>query len=114
MIGEQDREHLDDILRHADEALHFLGELDAAAVARDRKTFVAVSYDLLVIGEAARRVSVELRGRLTAVPWKQVIAMRNHLAHGYDDIELEVVVDTIRNHLPSLMRELRAALRDDE
>ena len=71
------------------------------------------SHTLLVIGEAAKRISGALRSHLSFVPWDRVIAMRNRIAHGYDEIDFDVVVDTIRNHLPALMSELRAALEDD-
>jgi uncharacterized protein with HEPN domain len=112
MIAGPDYEHLDDMLRHAEEAIELLGDLDAQVLAGDRRTFLAVSYDLLVIGEAAGRTSPEIRTRLTGIPWERVIGMRNRLAHGYDEINLDVVVDTVRIRLPELISVLRRALGD--
>jgi uncharacterized protein with HEPN domain len=110
MIAGQDYEHLDDMLRHAEEAIRLLGDLDARALAGDRRTYLAVSYDLLVVGEAAGRTSSDVRALLAGVPWERIIGMRNRLAHGYDEIDLEVVVNTVRTRLPELVAEIRRAL----
>lgn len=113
MIGEADRDHLVDMLRSAEEAIELLGRRDANALAVDRRTLLAVFYALLVIGEAANRVSADGRARIPAIRWGDVIGMRHHLAHGYDTIRTEVVVDTIRQDLPALAMVLRSALEND-
>lgn len=56
-----------------------------------------------IIGEAATRVSQETRQDYPQLPWRQMISMRNRLIHGYDDLDLEVVWDTIRNDIPPLI-----------
>ena len=46
---------------------------------------------LLIIGEAARRVSEETRRQMPDLPWSGMIAMRNLLIHEYDDVDVAVV-----------------------
>jgi uncharacterized protein with HEPN domain len=53
-----------------------------------------------VLGEAASRVSNDTRKQISSVPWPLVIAMRNRLIHGYFDVDLDRVWDTVVNDLP--------------
>ena len=46
------------------------------------------------------------------VPWSSMKGMRNRLAHGYFDINLEVVWETVSNALPSLLKSMPAVLED--
>jgi uncharacterized protein with HEPN domain len=70
----------------------------------------AVIRRLLIVGEAARRVSETTRNQTPDVPWNSVIAMRNLLVHEYDDVDEEVVWDTVRDDLPGLIVTLERIL----
>jgi uncharacterized protein with HEPN domain len=67
-------------------------------------------YGLRMIGVAGR-TSFDVRAVLADVPWERIIGMRNRLAHGYDGMSLDVVVDTVGTRLPKLAAELRKALK---
>ena len=62
-----------------------------------------------IIGEAAARVPKETREKLPAIPWADVVGMRNKLIHGYDTIDLDILWDTVRNELPGLVEALEQA-----
>ena len=64
-------DHLEDIRDNAQAACEFVGAMTEAAFAADRKTLYAVLRALEVIGEAAKRVPAEVRGR---VPFRIVTA----------------------------------------
>ncbi|MBW4532494.1 MAG: DUF86 domain-containing protein [Pleurocapsa minor HA4230-MV1] len=66
----------------------------------------AVIRRFLIIGEAARRVSEETKQNLPKVPWTAINGMRNRLVHEYDDIDLDVIWDTLIKSLPILIKEL--------
>jgi uncharacterized protein with HEPN domain len=61
---------------------------------------------LEIIGEAAVRVTDNTRKDNVAVPWGQVIGMRNRLIHGYDVIDLDILWRTITDDVPALVRAL--------
>ncbi|BFM40018.1 HepT-like ribonuclease domain-containing protein [Synechocystis sp. LKSZ1] len=65
---------------------------------------------LLVIAEASKRISDETQQQLTTIPWRAINGMRNRLVHEYDDIDLEVVWDTIHQSLPPLIVALEQAI----
>lgn len=71
----------------------------------DRRTQQAVILNIVVIGEAATKLAdeyPELVARYPEVQWKSMRGMRNRMAHGYFDINLDIVWDTIQQSIPVL------------
>lgn len=62
---------------------------------------------LLVIAEAARRVSETTRQSLPNISWSEINGMRNRLVHEYDDVNLSIVWDVIQSEIPALIEELK-------
>jgi len=75
----------------AAEALQFAAGKMRADFDHDRMLILAILKDLEIIGEAAGRVSRETKQRNSAVPWDEIVGMRNRLIHGYFDVNLDVV-----------------------
>jgi uncharacterized protein with HEPN domain len=63
----------------------------------------AIVRELLVVGEAARQVSIDFKQSHDYIPWKEVIGMRDWLVHGYEDIDWGRVWNTAVNDVPELM-----------
>jgi len=63
----------------------------------------AVMRMLEVIGEAARRLSEEMRDEHPEVPWAQMIGMRNRLIHEYFRIDADKVWDAVQDDIPALI-----------
>lgn len=72
----------------------------------------AVIRRLLIVGEAARRISQETRNQIVGLPWTDMIAMRNLMIHEYDDIDLGIVWDTVQNDLPPIVAALEKLLTE--
>lgn len=75
----------------------------------DKKTQQAVVLNVLILGEAAAQVGNEYpewAEQHPEVPWRSMRGMRNRLAHGYFDINLELVWDTVQLSLPALEQAL--------
>jgi uncharacterized protein with HEPN domain len=76
---------------------------------QDRRTQQAVVMNLIVLGEAATKVMdqfPEFAASHAEIPWRNMRGMRNRIAHGYFDINLEVVWDTVKSALPALKSQL--------
>jgi uncharacterized protein with HEPN domain len=67
----------------------------------------AVIRRLLVIAEAARRVSEITRQERFDISWSEMNGMRNRLVHEYDDVDFDIVWDVVQNEIPSLITALK-------
>lgn len=79
----------------------------------DKRTQQAVILNLLTLGEAAShiaRLDSSFPDSHPQIPWKQMRGMRNRMAHGYFDINLEIVWETVCNDLPALEATIRAVI----
>jgi uncharacterized protein with HEPN domain len=76
----------------------------------DEQLIDAVVHNLTVIGEAANHVPSEITSRETAIPWRQMVDLRNYSVHAYWNLRPAVIWDTIQNDLPPLVEPLRRLL----
>ena len=60
----------------------------------DRMLLFALVRAIEIIGEAASKVTLETRAAVPEVPWLQIVAMRNRLAHAYFDIDRNILWQT--------------------
>lgn len=77
--------------------------LDRAGFLADSKTQSAVLHQLMILGEAAKRVSAPLRQAAPDVPWSLIAGMRDHLIHGYQEVDLDEVWRTVERDVPALI-----------
>jgi uncharacterized protein with HEPN domain len=63
-----------------------------------------------VIGEAAKRVSAEVRGRLASLDWKAICGMRDVLIHDYIGVDLDEVWNVASSRIPELQAVLEQFL----
>lgn len=92
-----------DILKAANLALAFTGKLDKAAFLADLKTQSAILHQLLVLGEAVKRLSDAFCAQYPGVAWSQIAGMRNILIHQYDHVDLDEVWQTVSADVPTLI-----------
>ena len=74
----------------------------------------AVLYNLIVIGEAAVNIPIDIKERLPEIPWRLMSDMRNLIAHEYFRVDSEIVWDTVQNNLPRLIEPLQKLLDREE
>jgi uncharacterized protein with HEPN domain len=74
----------------------------------------AVIRNCEVIGEAARRLSEDIRQQHPQVAWGQIIGFRNLLIHGYAQVNLHRVWEIIEESLPVLKTQIAALLAQPE
>ncbi|MDP6545384.1 MAG: DUF86 domain-containing protein [Phycisphaerae bacterium] len=105
-----DLSRLRHMLESATEAASYIEGRTRGDLDRDRMLVHSLVRCVEILGEAASRVSADRRGELPDIPWTDIVSMRNRLIHGYFDIDLNRVWDTIIDDLPPLIISLRKAL----
>jgi uncharacterized protein with HEPN domain len=83
-------------------------------LSRDRQAFDAMLYNLFVLGEAAKAVPLEIKQRWPEIEWRSMTGLRDVLAHEYFGIDDEIIWDTIKTKLPSLIVRLREIIESLE
>ncbi|MBC6422314.1 MAG: DUF86 domain-containing protein [Hormoscilla sp. SP5CHS1] len=91
MPPNKDTASLLDIAKAARKVLAFKQGFKKAAFLEDEKTQSAIVYQLLIVGEAVKRLSQDLRNQHSEIPWSDIAGMRDKLIHDYDNVDLEAV-----------------------
>jgi len=60
------------------------------------KTQDAIMFNLVVLGEAANRVSEQFQAQYSSIPWASIIGTRNVIVRGYDQLKLPIVWEIIQ------------------
>jgi uncharacterized protein with HEPN domain len=79
---------------------------------QDEKTQDAVIRNLEIIGEAATKLSPELKAKYDEIPWGDIAGMRNRLIHGYFEVNLDIVWSTVEKVLPEFEAQIKALRRE--
>jgi len=97
-----------DVLNAARRASQFIAGLTEDDFLRDVKTQSAVIHQLLLVGEATKRLSASFRAQHATIAWKGFAGLRDRLIHAYDRVDLLEVLATVRADLPLLIRYLES------
>ena len=106
---------IEDILESIAKIQRYLKGMDFGAFVQDDRTIDAVIRNFGIIGEAASHVPEDVRESRTDIPWNQIRGLRNLVIHEYFGVSLEILWETAKVDLPTLVPRLRSLLgkRDD-
>lgn len=113
MLREDDAIRLRHMLDAASEALEHAESRQRADLDADRQLTHSLVRCVEIIGEAASKVSSELRQSHPELPWSQIVGMRNRLIHAYFDVNLTILWRTVEEELPLLVGALRRILEGE-
>lgn len=102
-------EYVEHIKAASQDARSFIDGISKFDFLNDKRTQNAVVMCLIVIGEAAAKLMdkhPEYVQTHSQVPWRNMRGMRNRIAHGYFEINLELVWETTQSALPELLTEI--------
>lgn len=72
----------------------------------DGKTQDAIMFNLIILGEAANKISSDFQLAHPEIPWSSIIGTRNVIVHGYDQVKTSIVWDIIQKNLITLRQNL--------
>ena len=106
------RDYILDILTSIQEIEEFVEGMDFEEFVKDRKTINAVIRGLEVMGEAVKKIPLEIREKYQEIPWKYIAAMRDKLIHEYHGVDLEIVWEVVEKEIPSLKPKFEKILEE--
>jgi len=113
MIDERDASALLDIYRAAGKVVEFSRGFDQRAFLADDRTQSAILHQLMIIGEAVKRLSIDFRAQHPQIRWTPMAGMRDVLIHAYDTVDLDEVWRTATAEIPALLLNLQPLLHRD-
>ncbi len=102
------------MLECCDYILKYTQDVSKDGFSEDHRTQQAVMMNLLVIGEIATKLLQQFPDFVAShqeIPWKSIRGMRNHIAHGYFELNLDVVWDTLQIAIPQLHSKLQSLIK---
>lgn len=88
-----------------------MGE-DFEAFSADLKTQSAVLHQLMILGEACKRLSREQREQYPEIAWSDIMRMRDKLIHHYEAIDLGLVWIAATREVPELVARLASLVEE--
>jgi uncharacterized protein with HEPN domain len=104
-------DYLEHIQQAASDACSFIEGMGKDDFLADKRTRNAVVMSLIAIGETGAKVMDRypaFAARHAEIPWLRMRDTRNRIAHGYFDIDFDIVWDTAKTALPTLLEQLAA------
>ncbi len=90
-----DPKRLQDILQAIDTIFQYVEGRGKEEFLADKRSYHAVIYNIMIIGEAANMLTFEFRETHSDLKWRQITNMRNFLIHGYHNVEEDLVWEAI-------------------
>ena len=107
-------DYVEDILDAMGKAEILLEDVTFDQFEADFRINFAVVRALEIVGEATKRLPMDLRQKYPKIPWKGMAGMRDRIIHGYDNVDLEVVWDVVKQDIPRIKPQIQQILADYE
>lgn len=102
-----------DMLLAARDAVEFASGLTFGQFEKSRLHQNATLKAVEIIGEAAARISTEVKEANPKVAWNEIVGMRNRLVHGYFEVDFGLVWQTVQDDIPELLLQLELLVQTE-
>lgn len=103
----KDKGCLEHILKSIERIEHFVEGVDFNDFKKDELRYFAIVKNVEIIGEASYMLSLPFKEKNSDTPWKDIIAMRHVLVHGYYQISPLQVWKVVKEDLPTLKKQIQ-------
>lgn len=110
MIDTRSRELLEDMRRFAGVSRDLAGDKSPAEIEADLTVYLALCHAVQIVGEAASKLDVSVRGLMTATPWRDIVKTRNIIVHGYAHVDVGILTTIAQRDMPLLIAEIDTIL----
>jgi uncharacterized protein with HEPN domain len=104
---------LPDILGSASAIRSYIEDVSRHAFLANPQLQDAVIRRVEIMGEATGRLSLAFCEQHPEIPWSRIRGMRNRMIHGYDDIDTDIVWDTVDRHIPRIVSQVERLVQPE-
>ncbi len=97
------RFYVEDMILFAEKVQRYTKNLDQVTFINSELYYDATLRNLELIGEAATNIPEDIKINHPEIPWRQIIATRNRIIHGYLGIDNDIIWSIITEEIPSLI-----------
>jgi uncharacterized protein with HEPN domain len=109
---DRDAAYLWDMLTAATDAEEMAEDLTLDSLFQDRKSQLALSKALELIGEAASHLSEPFFAARPDLNWKPIVSLRHRLVHDYGRTNFRILWNIVTDELPDLIARLKELLQE--
>ncbi len=107
---QRDQESLIDMANAIKRILRYAERISASELASNDEKLSAILYQIIILGEATKRLSSKLRQEYSEIPWREIAGMRDIIVHEYDQLDFDVIWDVVSHRLPELLIMINALI----
>ena len=111
MPPDRDAETIADMIAACRRVGRLIEGFDRNQFLGDERTQGAVIHQVLLLGEATKRLSVELQTAHAEIPWALIARTRDLLIHHYEIVDLHEVWKIAADDIPRLLTQLESVAR---
>lgn len=104
--------YLNDIYDSIKKGISFITAMTYEEFEEDEKTQYALIRVIEIIGEASKKIPVEIKAQSEKIPWREISGMRDLLIHDYFGVNIKVVWETAKNDFPELKEKIQKLIQD--
>ena len=110
MSKNRDLDSIIDIYHAGQKIINFAGDFSQENLLADEMRLSAILYQIAIVGEATKRISLEFRQENSQIPWKEIAGIRDKLIHDYDNVRSDVVWNVVNKEVPELLKQIELLL----
>jgi len=109
-LNDKDILVLKKIIKYVREALLYTRGMDFDSFVNDSKTVSATAFMFGQIGELAKLITDEMKSENPQIQWRGIQGLRNRIVHDYENVDMTMLWDVVKNDLPELLSQLESLM----
>jgi len=108
-----DKQRLETMKWFAKESIEFNKDKSYTDFKKISQLNFATVFAIEQISENSKHISQEVKDRHCDFPWREIVDIRNVIAHNYDGVHMDLIWNVVQNHLPEVIRKIDEILETD-